>query len=196
MLVRLRQEVQEVPRRLTPPDPPLTDGVIRLQPLSGHDRADAWRMAQDADVERFTYIPTGADERWIGGWLDGYETAWRDGSRAGFSIREAESDEFVGFAAIVRLDLDLKQGEIGYVVSPHARGRGLAARAVGLVTRWGFDEVGLQRLELRIDVANKASQRVAELAGYRLDGVLRSLAFKDGLRTDTSVWSRLPTDKL
>ncbi len=196
MLVRFRQEVQEVSRRLTPPDPPLTDGVIRLQPLSSRDRADAWHMAQDADVERFTYIPTAADERWIGTWLDDYEKAWRDGSRAGFSIRDAQSDEFIGFAAIVRLDLDQQQGEIGYVVSPHARGRGVAARAVDLVTRWGFDALGLERLELRIDVANGASQRVAERAGYRLDGVLRSVAYKEGLRTGTSVWSRLPTDKL
>ncbi len=63
-----------------------------------------------------------------------------------------------------------------------------------LVTQWAFAELGLERAELRIAVENEASSRVAERAGYRLDGVLRNLAFKEGLRTDTAVWSRLHRD--
>jgi RimJ/RimL family protein N-acetyltransferase len=35
---------------------------------------------------------------------------------------------------------------------------------------------------------------VAERAGYRLDGVLRSKHFKEGLRTDLGIWSRLRSD--
>ena len=65
---------------------------------------------------------------------------------------------------------------------------------VDLLTRWGFDELGLERLELRIDPANTASKRVAERAGYRLDGVLRSTYFKEGRRADVGVWSRLASD--
>jgi len=176
------------------PDPHLTDGRIRLEPLAQRDVADALAMCDDEDTRSFTYLPSDADEAWIARWLRNYEGGWTDGSRAGFSIRDADTGAYLGFAAIVRLDLAAKQGEIGYVVSPHARGRGAAHAAVALITAWGFEALGLQRLELRIDVANTASERVAERAGYRLDGVLRSLAFKEGLRTDTGVWSRLPTD--
>ena len=181
---------------VAPPSPHLTDGRIRLEPLTTADVADALAMCDDEDTKRFTYLPTNADAAWITGWLRHYEEGWGDGSRAGFSIRDAETGAYLGFAAIVRLDLALQQGEIGYVLSPHARGRGAAAAAVELITRWGFDSLGLLRLELRIDTDNPASERVAERAGYRLDGVLRSLAFKDGRRTDTGVWSRLPGDSL
>jgi RimJ/RimL family protein N-acetyltransferase len=65
---------------------------------------------------------------------------------------------------------------------------------VALLTRWGFDELGLERIELRIDSANAASVRVAERAGYCLEGVLRSKHFKEGLRTDLGIWSRLRSD--
>ncbi len=153
-------------------------------------------MAQDDDVKRFTFLQSDADEGWIADWIGRYERGWRDGSYAGFSIRSAADGAYLGFAAIVRLDLAARQGEIGYVVSPHARGRGAAAAAVGLLTRWGFDALGMERLELRIDDANAPSKRVAERAGYRLDGVLRSVYFKEGRRADTGVWSRLRTDKL
>jgi RimJ/RimL family protein N-acetyltransferase len=67
-------------------------------------------------------------------------------------------------------------------------------RAIELLTRWCFDELALERLELRIDVTNAASVRVAERAGYRLDGVLRNAYFKEGLRSDTGIWSRLRGD--
>ncbi len=100
----------------------------------------------------------------------------------------------LGFAAIVHLDLEGKQGEIGYMLDGAARGRGAATRAVELITAWGLATLGLERLELRIDTANEASTKVAERAGYRRDGVLRSVSFKDGLRTDTAVWSRLRND--
>ncbi len=178
------------------PDPLLTDGRIRLEPLALRDLADVLVMCDDEDTKRFTYLPSNADETWVAGWLRRYAQGWIDGSRAGFSIRDAETGAFLGFAAIVRLELEYAQGEIGYVVSPHARGRGAALAAVQLLTRWGFDELRLQRLELRIDTGNPASERVAERAGYRLDGVLRSLAFKEGRRVDTGVWSRLPGDSL
>jgi RimJ/RimL family protein N-acetyltransferase len=186
-----------VPRRLTavsPPEPHLADGSIRLEPLAQRDLADALAMCDDDDTRRFTFLPTDATADWIAGWLRRYEEGWGDGSSAGFSIRDAESGAFLGFAAIVRLDLESEQGEIGYVVSRPARGRGAAVSAVRLLTAWGFGTLGLKRLELRIDTGNEPSARVAERAGYRLDGVLRSLAFKDGRRTDTGVWSRLPTD--
>jgi RimJ/RimL family protein N-acetyltransferase len=179
---------------LAQPNPQLTDGTFTLTPLTQADNADALGMCDDEDTKRFTFLPTVATPEWIAEWLRRYEEGWHDASRAGFAIRDADTNAFPGFAAIVRLDLPNQQGEIGYVVSPHARGRGAAAAAVDLLTRWAFDDLGLVRLELRIDIDNPASARVAEHAGYRLDGVLRSLAFKDGRRTDTAVWSRLASD--
>jgi RimJ/RimL family protein N-acetyltransferase len=180
--------------RLAPPDPHLTDGSIRLEPLAQRDVDDAWTMVQDADVRRFTGLPSDVDASYLPGWIARYEKGWSDGSCAGFSIRDAADGRFLGFAAIVRLDLEARQGEVGYMLAPAARGRGAAAAAVRLVTGWGLGRLRLERLELRIDDENQASKRVAERAGYRLEGVLRSLAFKEGLRTDTGVWSRLPSD--
>jgi RimJ/RimL family protein N-acetyltransferase len=150
-------------------------------------------LTEDPDVVRFTRVPPGADETFVRGWIRLYEDGWRDGSRAGFAIR-APGGGFLGFAAFVDLNLDQQEGEIGYMVEPAARGRGIAPRAVTLLTRWGFEELGLLRLELRIDTQNPASETVAERAGYQRDGVLRNVHFKDGVRCDLAVWSRLSQD--
>jgi RimJ/RimL family protein N-acetyltransferase len=195
----LGQEVQEVPRRLrlrrlTRPDPPLADDAVRLEPMSQADHAEFLPLVGDEAIEAFTRIPSDADAPWVARWIARYERGWDDGSCAGFTICDAADGATLGFAALVHLDLDAREGEIGYLVLPAARGRGVAGRSVSLLTRWGFDELGLERLELRIDVANGASERVAERAGYRREGVLRNLHVKEGRRADTGVWSRLSTD--
>jgi RimJ/RimL family protein N-acetyltransferase len=190
VLVRLGQEVQEVPRRLAAPDPPLADGELHLEPLTSADAGALNELAEDPDVRRFTYVPTEppADlgERWAARYAEG----WEDGSRAGFSIRGADGSS-LGMAGFVRLDLDARQGEIGYIVAPAARGRGVGARALRLLAEWGLETLRLARIELRIDVENRASEAVAARAGFVREGVLRSLHFKEGLRADVGVWSRV-----
>ena len=188
-----------MPRRLsgavlTPPDPPLADDLIRLEPLAGKHVAPFVEIVQDVDIQRFTYIPHDPDKAFVRGWIGRYEDAWRSGGRAGFAA-VGHGGEVLGFAAIVQLDLGAREGEIGYAIAAPARGRGVASRAVSLLTDWGFGELDLLRLELRIDVDNTGSERVAERNGYRREGVLRSKHFKEGLRTDVGIWSRLRDDQ-
>ena len=80
-------------------------------------------------------------------------------------------------------DIDLADGsaEIVYWLLPEARGGGVAVEATERVSRWAFDELGLHRLRLTHSVANAASCRVAEKAGYSLEGTMRSaLLHADG----------------
>jgi RimJ/RimL family protein N-acetyltransferase len=58
--------------------------------------------------------------------------------------------------------------EVAYWVRPGERGRGLATRALRLLTGWAHHS-GLARLWLEIDPDNAASLRVAERAGYRFE---------------------------
>jgi RimJ/RimL family protein N-acetyltransferase len=193
--VRIRQEVQEVPRGLSRPEPALADDAIRLEPLAEALVPDlGWVLAGDADTARFTRIPSSPDDRFLATWLGRYERAWDDGTAAGFAVRDAATGDAVGFAGFIQLDLEKREGEIGYVVAPASRGRGIAGRAVALLTRWGLETLSLLRVELRIDPANTFSARIAERQGYRLEGTLRNLYFKEGLRSDVAVWSRLAGD--
>jgi RimJ/RimL family protein N-acetyltransferase len=84
--------------------------------------------------------------------------------------------------------------EVGYWVRREARGAGVATRGLRLVARWALDDVGVERLQLRADVQNLASQRVAENAGFRREGVLRSSHYSPRLerRLDWVMFSLLP----
>jgi RimJ/RimL family protein N-acetyltransferase len=174
------------------PAPPLSDGVVRLEPLATRHVPDFEPVVLDPEVIRFTRVPTDPGDGFVARWIGGYEQGWEDGSKAGFAVVGAEAGEFLGFVALIRIDWDAGEAEIGYLVAPAARGRGVAGRAIGLTSSWGLEELGLQRIEAWIDVENVASQRVVERVGYRREGVRRSSAFKEGVRVDMAIYSLLP----
>src|SRR5206468_2233818 len=127
-------------------------------------------------------------------WLEMYEQGWRDGTRVGFAIVDRFTGRFLGMAVFVQLAMDAREAEVGYIVGPVARGRGVGSHALRLLTDWGLGPFGLRRIELRADVTNLASLRVAERCGYVREGTLRAVHFKGDRRCDMAVYSRLASD--
>jgi RimJ/RimL family protein N-acetyltransferase len=181
-----------MPPRLAPPTSPLSDGVVRLEPLAERFSAALDALAADPEVIRFTRVPSKPRQGFGATWIRAYDNGWEDGSRAGFAIVGEEDAAFLGMAAFVQLQRDEHEAEIGYIVAPAARGRGVAARAIRLLAAWGFAELGLFRIEAWIDVGNDVSKRVAERVGFAYEGVKRSVGFKEGRRADMAVYSLLP----
>ena len=125
--------------------------------------------------------------------IDRAARAWQDGTRAVFRIADAATDEVIGGINLRFGDDDI--AEISYFLRASARGRGLATRAVRLAARWAFDDLAIERIELRVHPENAPSRRVAERAGFSREGVERaSRAWPDGTRFDSIVYSLLRTD--
>jgi RimJ/RimL family protein N-acetyltransferase len=167
--------------------------TIRLEPL-GETHLDALRaVVEDPDVQRFTRVPVPPPPDFPRRWLGRYEEGRLDGSREAFAIVDADG-AFLGLALAPRIEREAREVKLGYLVAPWARGRGVAVAGLRLLTDWAFEEIGALRSELLIDVDNEPSKRVAERSGYVREGVLRSTYLKQDLRSDTEIWSRLPTD--
>ena len=167
--------------------------TITLAPLAREHLPAVEELLRDPDVLRFTRVPEPPPPDFAETWLGLYERGRRDGTREGFAVVDGDG-EFLGLALAPRIEREARTVELGYVVAPAARGRGVATTALRLLTEWALTELGALRLELLIGVTNDASKRVAERNGYRFEGVLRSLHFKQGVREDTEMWSRLPGD--
>jgi RimJ/RimL family protein N-acetyltransferase len=167
--------------------------AISLVPFGPEHLEALEPMLEDADVRRHTFVPDPPQPGFARRWLAGYEQGRRDGTRDGFAIVDAEGT-LLGLALAPRIEAEARTVELGYLVAPEARGRGVATEALRLLTDWAFRELAAERIELRISAGNRASQRVAERCGYVREGVLRSTYFKNGIREDTEIWSRLPSD--
>lgn len=99
---------------------------------------------------------------------------------------------FVGGSGLHRIDWSVPRFEIGYWVRASLEGQGYITEAVNGITRFAFETLGAQRVEIRCDARNTRSAAVARRAGYKLDGCLRhDDRTTDGAARDTLVFSKI-----
>jgi RimJ/RimL family protein N-acetyltransferase len=63
--------------------------------------------------------------------------------------------------------------EIGYWVREDAIGQGIATEVTAVLTRVGFEQCGLRRVDVQVDPANERSLRIPRRLGFTEDGTLR-----------------------
>jgi RimJ/RimL family protein N-acetyltransferase len=169
-------------------------GRYQLRPPSPRDVPDMMAMARDEDIRLWNPLASGADEEKAQAWVE----RWADfdgGKSALFCVYEATEGRLLGTVSLHKIDLEHSCGELGYRVAPWARGRGIATVAVRTVTDWAFGFLGLTRTQLIHAAENPASCRVAEKAGYLLEGTTRSsYRYGDGKLHDEHIHGRLVTD--
>jgi RimJ/RimL family protein N-acetyltransferase len=170
---------------LRPPDPPLADGVVSLRPLAVTDIASVEAALLDPEICRW-FDNRGVTAREV---VERAVARWQAEDAAEFAVLDA--GECVG-SLWLTLGAD-SRATAGYWLLQGARGKGLAAHALVLVSRWGFDELGVKRIGLLADPRNVASARVAARAGFQREGVLRCWADVNGERVDHVSFSLLPT---
>ena len=179
---------------------PITPVILRFGPyrLDGVRDSDIDAVAAaltDPDVAQWNPGPsrpgTPAHERarlWV------VERATWTADHASWGIRDID-DVLIGQVSIHQIDAQMHAADIGYWMTPAGRGRGIATAAVDTATRFGFEVLGLARLQLFHALDNPASCRVAIKCGYLVEGTTRqSFVYGDGLRHDEHIHARLLTD--
>lgn len=105
-------------------------------------------------------------------------------------------DEFAGFVAwrqVGQVDV-APYWNVGIVLRPEARGRGIGTQAQRLLVDYLFAHTPVMRLEADTEDANLAEQRALEKCGFVREGVQRSRGFRDGQWRDMVLYSLLRTD--
>jgi RimJ/RimL family protein N-acetyltransferase len=84
------------------------------------------------------------------------------------------TNTLVGSSGLHRMDWSVPRFEIGYWCRTRFAGHGYITEAVRGIGAFAFEHLGARRVEIRCDSLNRRSVRVAERAGYRLEGELRN----------------------
>ncbi|WP_320068945.1 GNAT family protein [Micromonospora sp. RTGN7] len=168
---------------------------LRLRPIDERDLDDIVETCRDPHTARWTTVPAPYDRTHAEGFKrDIADAAWARGTGASFTVADGD-DRYVASIDLRITAADPVRGSVGFMTAPHARGRGYMPAATAALAAWGFTTFGLARIEWRALVGNTASRRVAEKAGFTMEGVARAaLATRGGARGDTWVGSLLPED--
>jgi RimJ/RimL family protein N-acetyltransferase len=172
----------------------LTDGKVRVRLGADADVPAIVEACQDEAIQRYTSVP------WPYGEADARSFQRRSAEAAARGrgleavVVDASSGRFLGTVGVRRHAVDAGRWDLGYLVAPWARRRGVATRATRLICRYAFDELGAERIEICAEPENEASQRVALRAGFTREGVLRDYQPIKGVRRDMVMHSLLRRD--
>ncbi|MEV6039467.1 GNAT family N-acetyltransferase [Nonomuraea sp. NPDC052116] len=170
-------------------------GWLALRPFKPADIPWVYEVSLDPALQHFVELPSPYRMEDAAFFVEQLAIAGaRSGQRLEFLAEEASTGERLG-----RVGLWLGApgtAEIGYWVDPKARGRGVATDAVRAVCRWAFHAHGLELIEWRAEVGNRASRRVAEKAGFTVEATLRKRLLHRGIRVDAWVGSLLKGEAL
>ncbi len=174
---------------------PLTDAGTALRPWRESDTAAITAACQDPEIARWTRVPSPYTEADARAFLLHRYDAMHAGTLAPFAIVAAADDtRLLGSISLMRPDWEHRRAEVGYWLAREARGQGHATRAVRLICHWGISTLGLERIELLAAPANRASQRVAERAGFTREALLRSYMDSNEGRRDMLAFGLLVDD--
>jgi RimJ/RimL family protein N-acetyltransferase len=112
-----------------------------------------------------------------------------------FAVFESSNpDRLLGGVGLNFINRIHQFGNLGYWVRTSAAGHGIATRATRLAARFGFEQLGLHRIEIVAAVNNVASLRVAESAGAVREAVLRQRLLIHGQSQDAVMFSLVRED--
>lgn len=171
----------------------LRAGPFLLRPWREDDVDAVWAALQDPEIRLWNGGGSRSRDDVVA--LLARRRDWSGGDHASWGVVDGGSGTLLGSVSLHSIDAVQTGADIGYWTVPAARGRGVATIAVDAVCRWGFGTLPVERIQLYHAVENAASGRVAEKAGFRLEGRLRrSYRCGDGVKRDELLWARLADD--
>ncbi len=166
-----------------------------LRPLRMRDAKDLFAYAQDPEVSRHVL------------W-DAHESIWdsrqflraairqyRRGQPGSFAIVLKDSGRMIGTIGFMWINVDYKSGEVGYSLGRDYWNKGIMTEALREVVRFGFEDLGLNRIEAQHEVSNPASGKVMAHVGMQFEGILRQRIRNKGCYADVALYAILRGDQ-
>jgi RimJ/RimL family protein N-acetyltransferase/nicotinamidase-related amidase len=120
-------------------------------------------------------------DRYIGRNQSGYYYRW--------AVVLRETGECIGQVAYFFVDARNRLAEIEYCIGIAFQSKGYATEAIKAIVDYGFERIGLNKVQACVKPSNTASARVVKKCGFRQDGILRKHLYRGGSYEDRIIFS-------
>jgi RimJ/RimL family protein N-acetyltransferase len=175
----------------------LTNGSLLLRPLKLTDSKAVYKAVRESIEDIAPWMPWCHEKYAIGDsekWIEHTIEAWSNGAEYDFTIIDKKDGTLLGGCGLNNIDNNNRIANLGYWVRSSRKGGGIASSVVGLLARFAFEELKLNRVEIITALGNMASQRVAIKAGATKEGILRKRIVVRDKTYDGIMYSLIPED--
>ena len=178
-------------------DNQISDNYITLRKYKQGDLADRYLAIKENLTEISKWLafckPDYSEQQNLL-WYVAYPKNWKRQIEFPLAIIENETGKYIGECILNHINHLHKVANITYWIKKEFTGKGITTRAVKLIAKFGFENLGLRRLEIFMEPENLASIRVAEKAGAIKEGILRNRVLSGDVSKDAVMYSLIPTD--
>ncbi|MCF1594378.1 GNAT family N-acetyltransferase [Streptomyces muensis] len=158
--------------------PTLTGDKTVLRPFTGADADTMWEIIEDPEVERFTFAPDNelTPER-VRSW---YGSLAGRTDRLDLAVTDRATGELVGEVVLYEWNPHAHSCTFRTLIGPRGRDRGIGTEATRLIVGYGFEQLGLHRIQLEAYRHNHRALRVYEKVGFVTEGIRREAQTRNG----------------
>ena len=120
------------------------------------------------------------------------QKAAKEKLRQGFGIFYEK--KLIGSIGFNKFDWKCRKTEIGYWLAQDFSGKGIITNACKVLINYAFDELKMNRIEIRCADANVRSRAIPERLGFKLEGVLRQALCRHSQIYDDTIYGLLKED--
>ena len=146
---------------------------VRLEPLEERHREGLSAAADDPAI--WAHMPFPATRPTFSAWFDWSLAVAASGAEAVWAVRTAADGTVVGSTRYLAIEALHRRVEIGHTwYAPRVWGGVVNPACKLALLRYGFDDLALNRVELKTDIRNARSQAAMAKLGAVREGVFRA----------------------
>ncbi|MFF3013428.1 GNAT family N-acetyltransferase [Streptomyces sp. NPDC057939] len=169
--------------------PVLTGERALLRPFTEADAITMAGIIEDPEVVRYTFEPS--DEFTLEGLRAWYGSRSDQTDRLDLAVTDRTTGLLVGEVVLHDWNPYARSCSFRTLIGPQGRGRGLGTEATRLIVAYGFERIGLHRIQLEVYSHNHRARRVYEKVGFVEEGTRRQVQLRDGAWLDEKMMSIL-----
>ncbi|KAF2510144.1 GNAT family N-acetyltransferase [Flavobacterium zhairuonense] len=108
-----------------------------------------------------------------------------------FAICSADNKTFYGAGGLNNLSKEHKKAEIGFWLMPNFWGHGIIKEAIPLICKYGFDSLGLNRIEGFVESENKNCKNVMAKIDFQYEGTMKDCEIKNGKFISLDIYAKI-----
>ncbi|WP_074588506.1 GNAT family N-acetyltransferase [Pedobacter antarcticus] len=178
------------------PFPVLKSGRLTLREITSADVDAVFALRSDPDTMRYIPRPLAKNTEDALTLIGTFEEMLIKKECINWAITLSDNEKLlVGMICLIRIQPENFRTEVGYILHPDFRGKGIMLEAVNRIVKYAFADLKFHTLEAVIDPRNIASQKVLDAAGFIREGLFKDKVYYNGQFLDSAVYSMLNADE-
>lgn len=174
--------------------PTLLTPRLILRPVRMSDASDLYEYSKDPEVARHVLWDAHRSIHQTRAYVRFLLRQYRTGAPSTFVIVLRENQKVIGTIGFMWAQPENRSAEVGYSLSREYWNRGMMTEALRCILEFGFEKLGLNRIEAQHECDNPASGKVMLNVGMKHEGTLRQRLYNKGRFSDIQLYAILRED--